>query len=63
MEVDLLSDLLKRIDVGIKRKNEDIIAKKIPIKYDYIPKYCKTCKLQGHSEEECHVLHSEFFDE
>ncbi|OIT29846.1 hypothetical protein A4A49_57056, partial [Nicotiana attenuata] len=38
----------------------------IRIQYDYMPKYCKPCKKQGHSEAECWVIHPELhkrFDE
>ncbi|KAH0725245.1 hypothetical protein KY284_001110 [Solanum tuberosum] len=31
----------------------------IPVQYDVLPKYCKTCKLQGHAEVECRVIHPE----
>lgn len=27
------------------------------IKYDYLPKYCKTCKKKGHNELDCWVIH------
>jgi len=27
----------------------------IAIKYDYVPKYCFDCKMQGHSNEECRM--------
>ena len=26
-----------------------------------MPKYCKNCKLQGHNEKECFVLHPELY--
>ncbi|KAF3685427.1 hypothetical protein FXO37_00638 [Capsicum annuum] len=32
---------------------------KIKIKYNFLPKYCKRCKLQGHKEDECRSLHPE----
>lgn len=30
---------------------------KVKIRYDFLPKYCTKCKLQGHDEQECRVLH------
>lgn len=39
----------------------DIKEKWIDINYDYMPKYCKRCKLQGHDEEECYVIHPELY--
>ncbi|KAG5615618.1 hypothetical protein H5410_015442 [Solanum commersonii] len=62
VEVDLLKELPKRINVGIKKKTGEVISKWIQIKYDYLPKYCCTCKLQGHNEDNCYVLHPELFD-
>lgn len=60
VEVDLLRDFLKRINVGIKKVNtREIISTWIKIRSDYMPKYCNTCKLQGHKESECFVLHPE----
>lgn len=61
VEVDLLSDLSKRVNVGIKKKTGEIMAKWITIKYDYLPKYCKNCKLQGHNKKKCFVLHPELY--
>ncbi|KAK4738908.1 hypothetical protein R3W88_002605 [Solanum pinnatisectum] len=60
VEVYLLRDFPKRINVGVKKAiSGEIISKWINIKYDYLPKYCKTCKLQGHTEMECYVLRPE----
>jgi len=59
VEVDLLQDFPKRMNVGIKKaSNWEIILTWIK-KYDYIPKYCKTCNLQDHKEEECFIIHPE----
>ncbi|KAG5606966.1 hypothetical protein H5410_028458 [Solanum commersonii] len=62
VEVDMLKELPKRINVGIKKKTGEVISKWIQIKYDYLPKYCCTCKLQGHNEDDCYMLHPELFD-
>lgn len=61
VEVDLLGEFPKRINIGIKKKNREIVAKWIQIKFDYLPKYCKNCKSQGHNEKECFVLHPELY--
>lgn len=37
------------------------MEKWINIKYDYMPKYCKTCKLQAYNEKECFVIHLELY--
>ncbi|KAG5611101.1 hypothetical protein H5410_022382 [Solanum commersonii] len=36
-----------------------IVEKWVKIKYDYMPKYYKTCMIQGHDEEQCYVEHPE----
>ncbi|KAK4716560.1 hypothetical protein R3W88_014898 [Solanum pinnatisectum] len=62
VEVDLLGEFPKRINIGVRNKNTGEIKEKwIQIKYDYMPKYCKNCKLQGHNEKECYVLHPELY--
>ncbi|KAH0640411.1 hypothetical protein KY285_036997 [Solanum tuberosum] len=61
VEVNLLGEFPKRVNVGIKKKTGEIVAKWIDIKYDYLPKYCKSCKLQGHNEKECFVIHPELY--
>lgn len=45
VEVNLLGDLPKRINRGMRKNTEEIIEKWVHIKYDCMPKYCKTCKL------------------
>lgn len=61
VEVDLMKEFPKRVNIGIRKKNKEIIDKWIHIKYDYLPKYGKTCNLQGHNEEESFVLHTDLF--
>ncbi|KAH0639573.1 hypothetical protein KY285_036159 [Solanum tuberosum] len=61
IDVDLLREFPKRINIGLKKKNGEIADKWIRIKYDYVPKYCKTCMIQGHNEEECYVEHPELY--
>ncbi|KAF3680092.1 hypothetical protein FXO37_03507 [Capsicum annuum] len=51
VEVDLLGDFSKRINIGIRMKNGEVKEKCINIKNDYVPKYCKSCKLQGHKNK------------
>lgn len=47
--------------MGIKKKSGEIVAKLITIKYDYLPKYWKNCKLQGHNKKKCFVLHPKLY--
>lgn len=60
-EVDLLGEFPKNISVGMKRKDGEMVEKWTKINYDYVPKYCKTCMIQGHNEEQCHVEHPELY--
>ncbi|KAG5619976.1 hypothetical protein H5410_005194 [Solanum commersonii] len=60
VQVDLLADLPKFVELEI----EDPISQssrvdKIKVLYNVLPKYCKKCKLQGHNEDDCRVLHPE----
>ncbi|XP_060180458.1 uncharacterized protein LOC132610188 [Lycium barbarum] len=44
-----------------KKSTGEIVDKWIKINYDYVPKYCKNCKLQGHNEQDCYVIHPELY--
>lgn len=63
VEVDLLKEFPKRIKISVKNKGEDVMKKWIRIKYDYVPKYYYTYKLQGHDKEQCYVKHLELYQE
>ncbi|TMW86845.1 hypothetical protein EJD97_020815, partial [Solanum chilense] len=45
----------------MKGRNEDIMEEWICIKYDYVPKYCKTCMIQGHNKKQCYIEYPELF--
>uniref|UniRef100_M1BH23 Non-LTR retroelement reverse transcriptase n=1 Tax=Solanum tuberosum TaxID=4113 RepID=M1BH23_SOLTU len=57
VEVDLLREFPKRIKIGMRMKTDEVVKKWVKIKYDYVPKYCQTCMIQGHDEEQCYVVH------
>ncbi|XP_060182975.1 uncharacterized protein LOC132612922 [Lycium barbarum] len=59
VEVDLLATLPKRINIAEEDESGILKSKWVRINYDYLPKYCKHCKLQGHEEKECRVLNPE----
>ncbi|KAH0712533.1 hypothetical protein KY289_008492 [Solanum tuberosum] len=61
VEVDLLGEFPRRINIGMRMKTGEIKEKWITIKYDYVPKYYNNSKLQGHNEKECFVLHPELY--
>lgn len=59
--IDLLVDRPSKV-IRMDIENEATGAVRtewVKIQYDYIPKYCKECRLQGHNEEECRRLHLE----
>ncbi|KAG5601055.1 hypothetical protein H5410_032425 [Solanum commersonii] len=37
------------------------MEKWIKINYDHVPKYCKSCRIRGHNEEECYVIHLKLY--
>lgn len=57
VEVNLLINLPQRIKI-VEEEDETgpEESKWIMIRYDYMPKYYKSCKKQGHKEEECWVI-------
>ncbi|KAG5591652.1 hypothetical protein H5410_042166, partial [Solanum commersonii] len=61
VEVDLMGEFPTRINVGMRKKTGEILEKWVTIKYDYVPKYCTNCKLQGHNEKECFIIHPKLY--
>ncbi|KAH0776097.1 hypothetical protein KY290_007508 [Solanum tuberosum] len=60
VQVDLMANLPKRVEIEvINPETKNTRIEKIKIQYDFLSKYCQTCKLQGHNEEECRSLHPE----
>ncbi|KAG5627195.1 hypothetical protein H5410_012413 [Solanum commersonii] len=60
VQVDLLTE--KPEFVQMQLEDESTLEKRIinvRIQYDSLLAYCMKCKLQGHGEEECRVLHPE----
>ncbi|KAH0695911.1 hypothetical protein KY289_013393 [Solanum tuberosum] len=59
-QVDLLVDLPKFVESEIEDPiSQSSRVERIKVLYDVLPKYCKKCKLQGHNEDDCRVLHPE----
>ncbi|KAG5631135.1 hypothetical protein H5410_002852 [Solanum commersonii] len=50
VEVDLLGEFPKRINIRMRKRLGEIMEKWIQIKYDY-----------GHDEEQCYVIHPELY--
>lgn len=62
--VDLLAELPKNIRMDIENEaTGETRIEWVKIQYDMLPKYCKTCKLQGHDEFKCWRLHPELYVE
>ncbi|KAH0746390.1 hypothetical protein KY285_008047 [Solanum tuberosum] len=62
-QVDLATYLCKNVEIDVTdNKNNRVRIVSITVQYYVLPKYCKTWKLQGHSEVECRVIHPELTD-
>ncbi|KAH0706171.1 hypothetical protein KY285_010690 [Solanum tuberosum] len=60
VQVNLLADLPKFVELEIEDPiSQSSRVERIKVLYDVLPKYCKKCKLQGHNEDDCKVLHPE----
>ncbi|MCD9645223.1 hypothetical protein HAX54_033990 [Datura stramonium] len=48
--VDLMANLPNHVRMDVEDESTvEMRTKKVKIQYDYLPKYCWECKLQGHS--------------
>ncbi|KAK6782071.1 hypothetical protein RDI58_019867 [Solanum bulbocastanum] len=61
VDVNLLREFPRHIKIGIKKPTGEVMEKWVRIRYDYAPKYCKTCIIQGHEEQQCYVEHPELY--
>lgn len=53
-------DLPKNVRMDIENEaTSETRTEWVKVQYDYIPKYCKECGLQGHNEYECRRIHPE----
>lgn len=60
VQVDLLSNFPKSVELEMVNKSlQTAREEKYKVHYDMLPKYCKTCKLQGHNEKNRRVLFPE----
>ncbi|KAH0743932.1 hypothetical protein KY290_031925 [Solanum tuberosum] len=60
VEVDLLKEILKRIQINrVEEDTETVRSKWQRIQYDHLPKYCTHCRLQGHDMQGCRMLHKQ----
>lgn len=63
IEVDLIAKLLERVMIN---EEDDVTggikSKWIQTQYDYMPKYCRKCCLQGHDKDGHWNVHPELLD-
>ncbi|KAG5604764.1 hypothetical protein H5410_026256 [Solanum commersonii] len=58
--VDLLADLPHSMIMDIENEETgEVRSETVTIRYDYIPKYCVECRLQGHNKEKCRIINLE----
>uniref|UniRef100_A0A0V0IHY0 Putative ovule protein n=1 Tax=Solanum chacoense TaxID=4108 RepID=A0A0V0IHY0_SOLCH len=64
VQLDMLVDKPQYVQMQIENNNnQEIKIIKVKIQYDSLPSYCKKCRIQGHKEEECRILHPELQQE
>lgn len=52
--VNLLADMPKQVRLDIENESMgEIRTEWVKIKYDFLPTYCKECKIQGHDMFAC----------
>ncbi|KAH0672430.1 hypothetical protein KY290_024672 [Solanum tuberosum] len=55
--VDLKANFPKSVMMDIvNEKTGEMRSEEIQIRYDYVPKYCLECNMQGHDKKECRLL-------
>ncbi|KAG5631197.1 hypothetical protein H5410_002914 [Solanum commersonii] len=60
VQVDLMSEFPRFIEMGIMNEDTKVSrVEQVNIQYDFLPKYCTHCKVQGHVEEDYKHLHPE----
>ncbi|KAG5589797.1 hypothetical protein H5410_040311 [Solanum commersonii] len=60
VQVDLLSTFPKFVELEVVNENAQTSrVERYKIQYDMLLKYCKECRMQGHNEEGCRILHPE----
>ncbi|WMV24325.1 hypothetical protein MTR67_017710 [Solanum verrucosum] len=60
VQVDLLFNFPKHVEMEIINEHtKKSRMEQVKVQYDMLPKYCMRCKVQGHVEDECRVLHPE----
>ncbi|KAH0712069.1 hypothetical protein KY289_008028 [Solanum tuberosum] len=61
IQVDRITNHPEWVEIEvISPRKQSTMIDKIKIHYDFLTKYCRTCKLQqGHNEEECRTIHPE----
>ncbi|KAH0746028.1 hypothetical protein KY285_007685 [Solanum tuberosum] len=61
IQVDRITNHPEWVEIEvISPRKQSTMIEKIKIHYDFLPKYCRICKLQqGHNEEKCRTIHPE----
>lgn len=56
VEIDLLKLQLDHVWVGLKNDNTALKEFSQKVEYEVVPRYCKHCRLLGHSIAQCRAL-------
>ncbi|KAK6778444.1 hypothetical protein RDI58_025162 [Solanum bulbocastanum] len=58
--VDLKGTFPNVVQMNIENvETGEIRSNKVVVQYDYVPKYCFDCKMQGHNNDNCKVINGE----
>ncbi|KAH0722874.1 hypothetical protein KY290_005530 [Solanum tuberosum] len=62
VEIDIRRTRVTEIRIDVRKENGEIEFISQKVKYENVPEYCFHCKVQGHSDAKCRVLHPELRD-
>ncbi|OIT02730.1 hypothetical protein A4A49_10946 [Nicotiana attenuata] len=57
IEIDLTKSILKEVNVEIRNVEGNLEMFTQKVEYESIPSYCCHCKMQGHYDSSCRILH------
>ncbi|KAG5597029.1 hypothetical protein H5410_038261 [Solanum commersonii] len=59
VEIDITKPQISEIQIVIKNENGELESISQKVEYENVLDYCSNCKAQGHSDDNCRILHPE----
>jgi len=59
VEIDITKAQISEIQIVVKNEDGELESTNQRVEYENVPEYCFNCKAQGHSDENCRILHPE----